>query len=100
MILCAESGAGRYSGASKKDNSRTHTNTKRPATSRRGDGGRRFSKTERSQLKSASGGVVRNYLTVIFDKIGVNHRVELALWYEARGHESQTKKMGSLRSLK
>ena len=28
--------------------------------------------------------VVRNYLTAIYDKIGVNNRVELALWYEAR----------------
>lgn len=35
--------------------------------------------------------VVRNYMSVIFDKIGVNNRVELALWYEARIHE------GSLR---
>ncbi|HST11991.1 MAG TPA: helix-turn-helix transcriptional regulator [Terriglobales bacterium] len=31
--------------------------------------------------------VVRNYLSVIYDKIGVSNRVELALWYEARKHE-------------
>ena len=31
--------------------------------------------------------VVRNYMSAIFDKIGVNNRVELALWYEARLHE-------------
>jgi DNA-binding NarL/FixJ family response regulator len=31
--------------------------------------------------------VVRNYLTAIYDKVGVNNRVELALWYEARKHE-------------
>jgi DNA-binding NarL/FixJ family response regulator len=31
--------------------------------------------------------VVRNYLTKIYDKIGVSNRVELALWYEARRRE-------------
>jgi DNA-binding NarL/FixJ family response regulator len=31
--------------------------------------------------------VVRNYLGIIFDKVGVSNRVELALWYEARSHE-------------
>jgi two-component system nitrate/nitrite response regulator NarL len=31
--------------------------------------------------------VVRNYLGIIFDKVGVSNRVELALWYEARLHE-------------
>jgi len=33
--------------------------------------------------------VVRNYLSMIYDKIGVNNRVELALWYEARVQESR-----------
>jgi DNA-binding CsgD family transcriptional regulator len=33
--------------------------------------------------------VVRNYLGVIYDKIGLNNRVELALWYEARVHEGK-----------
>ena len=32
--------------------------------------------------------VVKNYLHVIFDKLGLWNRVELALWYEARRHES------------
>ena len=31
--------------------------------------------------------VVRNYLSAIYDKIGVSKRVELALWYEAPKHE-------------
>ena len=31
--------------------------------------------------------VVRNYLSAVYDKIGVSNRVELALWYEARMHE-------------
>jgi DNA-binding CsgD family transcriptional regulator len=31
--------------------------------------------------------VVRNYLSAVYDKIGVSNRVELALWYEARRHE-------------
>jgi DNA-binding NarL/FixJ family response regulator len=33
--------------------------------------------------------VVRNYLSTIYDKIGVSNRVELALWYEARIHEGR-----------
>jgi len=33
--------------------------------------------------------VVRNHLGVIYDKIGLSNRVELALWYEARVHEGK-----------
>lgn len=36
--------------------------------------------------------VVRNYLGIIYDKIGVSNRVELALWYEARMHEGSLKR--------
>jgi DNA-binding NarL/FixJ family response regulator len=32
--------------------------------------------------------VVKNHLRVIFDKLGFWNRVELALWYEARRHET------------
>jgi DNA-binding NarL/FixJ family response regulator len=32
--------------------------------------------------------VVKNYLRVIYDKLGLWNRVELALWYEARRHEA------------
>jgi DNA-binding CsgD family transcriptional regulator len=31
--------------------------------------------------------VIKNCLRVIYDKLGVWNRVELALWYEARRHE-------------
>ena len=31
--------------------------------------------------------VVKNYLRIIYDKLGLWNRVELALWYEARQHE-------------
>jgi len=31
--------------------------------------------------------VVKNYLRIIYDKLGVWNRVELALWYEARRPE-------------
>ena len=31
--------------------------------------------------------VVKNYLRVIYDKLGLWNRVELALWYEARRAE-------------
>ena len=33
--------------------------------------------------------VVRNYLGIIYDKVGVSNRVELALWYEARLSEGK-----------
>ena len=33
--------------------------------------------------------VVRNYLSKIYDKIGVSNRVELALWYETRLYEGK-----------
>jgi DNA-binding NarL/FixJ family response regulator len=36
--------------------------------------------------------VVRNYLSIIYDKVGVSNRVELALWYEARLHEGRFQK--------
>jgi DNA-binding NarL/FixJ family response regulator len=32
--------------------------------------------------------VVKNYLRVIYDKLGLWNRVELALWYEASRHAS------------
>jgi DNA-binding NarL/FixJ family response regulator len=32
--------------------------------------------------------VVKNYLRVIYDKLGLWNRVELALWYESRHHPS------------
>jgi DNA-binding NarL/FixJ family response regulator len=32
--------------------------------------------------------VVKNHLRIIYDKLGLWNRVELALWYEARQHES------------
>lgn len=31
--------------------------------------------------------VVKNYLRVIYDKLGLWNRVELALWYETRQYE-------------
>ncbi|HKN33195.1 MAG TPA: LuxR C-terminal-related transcriptional regulator [Terriglobales bacterium] len=33
--------------------------------------------------------VVKNYLRVIYDKLGLWNRVELALWYEARRYEQE-----------
>lgn len=32
--------------------------------------------------------VVKNYLRLIYDRVGMSNRVELALWYEARVHEA------------
>jgi len=33
--------------------------------------------------------VVKNYLRVIYDKLGLWNRVELALWYESRRQDRQ-----------
>jgi DNA-binding NarL/FixJ family response regulator len=33
--------------------------------------------------------VVKNHLRIIFDKLGMWNRVELALWYEARRNENR-----------
>ena len=38
----------------------------------------------------------RNYLSAIYDKIGVDNRVELALWHEARNMKSACPVLGSL----
>jgi DNA-binding NarL/FixJ family response regulator len=37
--------------------------------------------------------VVKNYLRVIYDKLGVWNRVELALWYEARRHRKRLQEL-------
>jgi DNA-binding NarL/FixJ family response regulator len=48
---------------------------------------------ENSEVAAAIGTteyVVKNHLRIIFDKLGLWNRVEVALWYEARRHESVT----------
>jgi DNA-binding NarL/FixJ family response regulator len=44
--------------------------------------------SEVAQVIGTTEFVVKNYLRVIFDKLGFWNRVELALWYEARRHEN------------
>ena len=34
--------------------------------------------------------VIKNYLRVIYDKLRLWNRVELALWHEARKHREET----------
>jgi DNA-binding NarL/FixJ family response regulator len=34
--------------------------------------------------------VVKNYLRIIYDKLGFHNRVEIALWYEARQHSEKS----------
>ena len=48
---------------------------------------------EIAQLLGIGVHVVRNYLTGVYDKIGMSNRVELALWYEARRREKQLSAM-------
>jgi len=36
--------------------------------------------------------VVKNHLRMIYDKLGMWNRVELALWYEARRHEDEDRR--------
>jgi DNA-binding NarL/FixJ family response regulator len=45
--------------------------------------------SEIAQAMGISEHVVKNYLCVIYDKLGLWNRVELALWYEARRHREE-----------
>jgi DNA-binding NarL/FixJ family response regulator len=47
-----------------------------------------FKNSEVAQAIGTTEHVVKNYLRAIYDKLGLWNRVELALWYEARRHES------------
>jgi DNA-binding NarL/FixJ family response regulator len=44
--------------------------------------------SEVAEVIGTSECVVKNHLRIIYDKLGFWNRVELALWYEARRHES------------
>jgi DNA-binding NarL/FixJ family response regulator len=48
-----------------------------------------FKNREIAKKLGMSKHVVRNYLGIIYDKVGVSNRVELALWCEARVHEGK-----------
>lgn len=40
-----------------------------------------------AQAVGTSENVIKNYLRTIYDQTGMWNRTELALWYEAHGHE-------------
>jgi len=42
--------------------------------------------------------VVKNYLSRIYDKIGVNSRLKLALWFEGQVHEGKLHRRADLSS--
>ena len=44
--------------------------------------------SEVAELMGTTEFVIKNYLRIIYDKLGFWNRVELALWYEARRHEA------------
>ncbi len=46
-----------------------------------------FKNSEVGEILGTTEHVVKNHLRVIYDKLGLWNRVELALWYEARRHE-------------
>jgi DNA-binding CsgD family transcriptional regulator len=46
--------------------------------------------SEVAEIIGAKEMVIKNYLRVIYDKLGLWNRVELALWYEARRHREET----------
>jgi DNA-binding CsgD family transcriptional regulator len=46
--------------------------------------------SEVAEIIGATEMVIKNYLRVIYDKLGFWNRVELALWYEARKHREET----------
>ena len=48
-----------------------------------------FKNREIAKKLGMSQHVVRNYLGIIYNRVGVSNRVELALWYEARVHEGK-----------
>jgi DNA-binding CsgD family transcriptional regulator len=45
--------------------------------------------SEVAEIIGAKEMVIKNYLRIIYDKLGLWNRVELALWYEARKHREQ-----------
>src|SRR5438445_4403296 len=56
-----------------------------------------FKNRELAKKLGMSQHVVPNYLGIIYNKVGVSNRVELALWYEARVHEGKFRRKGTYR---
>jgi DNA-binding NarL/FixJ family response regulator len=46
--------------------------------------------SEVAEIIGAKEMVIKNYIRVIYDKLGLWNRVELALWYEARKYREET----------
>jgi DNA-binding CsgD family transcriptional regulator len=46
-----------------------------------------FKNREVAQIMGTTEHVVKNYLRIVYDKLGLGNRVELALWHEARRYE-------------
>jgi DNA-binding NarL/FixJ family response regulator len=49
-----------------------------------------YKNREVAEIMGTTEHVVKNYLRVVYDKLGFGNRVELALWHEARRHEHMT----------
>ena len=48
-----------------------------------------YKNREVAEIMGTTEHVVKNYLRVVYDKLGFGNRVELALWHEARRHEAR-----------
>jgi len=55
-----------------------------------------FKNREVAEIMGTTEHVIKNYLRVVYDKLGFGNRVELALWHEARRYEFVNSAIGKV----